>query len=125
MEKKVTEQLEALGYSQAWLDFGFLSLDKLEQQYYEVNNSDDDNPEHYRYAVLVSLLDKELSDEDLCKLLKLIESDPDPSMAGSFAALLLRKAGSTDTRFKQIASVLSKFGKWTEKVINMEIQKRK
>jgi len=125
MEKNIIEQLEVLGYSQHWLDYGFLSLEVLNEQYYKLNNNDDDNPEHYRYAVLVSLLDKDLSDTDLFNLLTIIESDPDPSMAGSFTALLLRKAGTTDFRYQQIVSVLSKFGKWTEKVISMEEEKRK
>ena len=74
--------LKKLGYSRKWLNYGFLDLDRLEEQGLQLASGEDPNPEHYRFRTFRSILSSRsrLSDEDVDHYIELASEDPDQTM---------------------------------------------
>lgn len=67
--------LSKLGYDVLWLNSSFLNQQELLKQFEELHNSEDKNPEHYRYKVFKSILSKQklLNDTQIEQYIKLAE----------------------------------------------------
>ena len=82
-----------LGFTPAWFEAGAANASILSQIKAAWDQSDDRNPEHYRYGAFCRFLQAQgpLSSELALKLYSLGGSDPDSAMGGSMMAAILRR----------------------------------
>lgn len=113
------EQLLKFGFTQKWMDFGFLTEESLHSQAEQQLASGDSNHEHLRYTAFKSWIRGRISasDGDISNFADLALSDPDRTMAGSALADLIDTPWITDDQFGFLAHKLAVFGAWTEKRI--------
>lgn len=114
----LNEQLDALGYSADWLDFGVLSLDTLNRQTDDFRTGRDPNTEHYRYDTFRTYLcgSGALSDAELSNYMALADHDPDPAMASAALVDLFRLTDLTDSQFARLCEHLEGRGEGTAKI---------
>jgi hypothetical protein len=119
MMSEIKEHLLRFGYTQNWIDFGFLNEAGLKSQVDQQRLSGDLNFEHFRYATFASWIRvrDSASDEDISNFTLLAFSDPDKIMAGSALADLIDTPWITDNQFEFLAHKAQVFGDWTEKRI--------
>lgn len=122
----IQNKLSKLGYSQHWLDSGVLTINGLEEQIKELDLGNDYNTEHYRYQTLTNYFKSQSCFDTaiLKRVLSLLQSDNDKTMAGSATVDLLRKSSLTDEQFNTVADVLQTFGGWTIKQIDRARRQR-
>jgi len=93
-QQSVANKLKLLGYHQKWLEYGFLNIDELNEQYSlhkkALQNPDKDeygylHTEHLRHKSFLNIFKREeiLSDKEIKHLIELIQLDPDRVMASS------------------------------------------
>ncbi len=72
---KLEKAIKKLGYTNKWLDFGIITEDYLLKQYDKINNSADNNPEHYRSAAFTDYLESKnrLTDQEIDNIFQLKE----------------------------------------------------
>lgn len=122
----IQDRLLRLGYSQLWLNSGVLTDENLEAQIKQISLGEDDNTEHYRYRTLTNYFNQQTSFDNtiLNKILRLLQSDGDKTMAGSATLDLLKKASLTDEQFDTVADFLQTFGDRATKQIDRARQQR-
>lgn len=71
--------MQMLGYTQSWLDPGVVDDAYLRKQCEKFQTSDDQNPEHYRWAAFLRFLDRRgsVSQEEIDGILSLTDEGPD------------------------------------------------
>jgi len=108
IEQDVKEKLKALQYSPQWLEWGFIDVSFLEEQYQEFGLEKDSGSEHYRYGAFRRWLqnNEKYSDTEIKQFLELVECDPDEGMATSAAIDLLRWPRISKEQFDTIALFL-------------------
>ena len=114
--------LSTLGYTQKWIDYGFITPEFLTQQIDEFNNSEDKNTEHYRLGALSKWLSstKVLNISEIEQYMEVAKEDPDKLMAGTAMKELFTSTIITDSQFKFLKRKLPEFGEWTKKLIQFE-----
>ncbi|OJJ15401.1 hypothetical protein BKI52_38965 [marine bacterium AO1-C] len=119
--------LNDLGYSDKWIEYGFLNDKMLKLQLDEFHLGNDPNPEHYRYKSFLNWLDKreKLLDQEVINFIELALEDSDQTMAGSALKELLTSAKITEKQFQLIKPEFARLGEWATKVIEREVLKRK
>ncbi len=107
MRETIDRQLSDLGYSEKWLEYGYLTPESLARQHIRFNEPDaDQNAEHYRFSVLISHLQnrKTWSEDDLEHFLEIASEDPDSAMARSAIVALIQCESISDDQFYSLAS---------------------
>ena len=101
----LTTDMNILGYSPKWLEFGLLSEAFLQAQAEEFASSDDKNTEHYRYGGFRAVLreHRSLGDDALAHYVELAQLDADIAMAGSALVDLIQWRGLTDEQFEWLS----------------------
>lgn len=119
--------MEVLGYTEKWIEYGFLTEEILQNQLAEFEKGEDQNTEHYRYGAFLYWFDQRnaFSDTEVEHYIELALNDPHELMAGSAIKELFTSSKITDTQYDLIKRELPKFGKWTTKLIQKEEIKRK
>lgn len=93
--------LDLLGYSAKWVEYGFLSPEVLLAQVARFHTGEDQNTEHYRYATFRQFQRRAaFSDRELEQYVELATEDPDPAMGRAALIDLLHHRGLTDTQFE-------------------------
>ena len=120
-------ELEDLGYTIKWVEFGLIDEDVLNLQFGEFLKGEDQNTEHYRYGTFLHWLrsKKELTDLEINNYIELAIEDPNEFMAGSAMKELLTAPQITEKQFELVKSKLPQFGDWTKKLINRETLKKR
>jgi hypothetical protein len=95
--------LELLGYSSKWVEYGFLTEELLRDQVQRFHTSDDQNTEHYRYAAFRQI-DRRAAfcDLEFEQYIELAASDPDPGMGTSALIDLLQHPGITREQWEAL-----------------------
>jgi hypothetical protein len=116
-----------LGYTQNWIDYGFLDEETLGQQIIEFEKEKDKNPEHYRFATFQKWLKEKdsRSNLEINQYLELAMEDADKLMAGNAVTNLFVSPIITDNQFETLTHKLQEFGDWTEKLITREVLSRR
>ena len=119
--------LQDLGYSEKWVNYGLLTSEILNKQLAEYQIDQDQNTEHYRYGTFKDLLSqkKHFTNLEISQFIGLIFEDSNELMAGSALKELFIHTGISDEQFDLIKIELSKFGDWTNKIIQREELKKK
>lgn len=103
--EEIKSGLSKLGYSDRWMEYGFLDEETLRRQLLIFDSGEDRVTEHYRYAAFCSLLDRTAIDKvDLDHYLDLIEAEPDDATALSVRMLVIHWPGlsaSQRTKLRQ------------------------
>ena len=75
----VADVIRQLGYTDQWLEWGFIDETYLQVQYAEFLQSDDKNQEHYRCRAFCDFLSRNerLTDEAIDKIFRLTDDGPD------------------------------------------------
>ena len=75
----IEKALKRLGYTTDWLDLEIITEELLCEQLIEINQSDDNNAEHYRHRTFNVFIDRQtyLTDIQLEKILQLMDNGPD------------------------------------------------
>ena len=95
--------LELLGYSPKWVEYGDLTPEFLLAQVARFHSSHDKNTEHYRYAAFKHLQRRAaLSDLEFDQYVELATLDPDPGMGTAAIIDLVHHPGLTETQFEAI-----------------------
>jgi hypothetical protein len=96
--------LELLGYSPKWVEYGFLSPELLLAQVARFHTGADQSSEHFRYAAFMQLQGRDIfSDEVFQRYLELAALDPDPlGMARAALIELLDHPGITDAQWEAV-----------------------
>ena len=102
---ELNDKLKILGYDKRWLEYGFLTEQELNKQFndYSIakNNPESkeadyygyQHTEHLRYGQFwkISEENKKFTDEQIEKLIELVESDEDEIMSMNFYRDILNK----------------------------------
>jgi len=110
----INKKLKILGFDQRWVTYGFLTTEKLEQQFDAYSkattfpNSQEaqkgfGHPEHIRHRLFWDIAENNssFSDKELLQLIELVNCDEDPVMAKSFYMYLLTKNRVTEEQLKK------------------------
>ncbi|MCU0425686.1 MAG: hypothetical protein MUF71_08695 [Candidatus Kapabacteria bacterium] len=130
IEQALETKLQALGYSPMWREYGVLDSEILHLQYSDFTQKRDDFPtesgEHYRYAAFRHYLGKHptLSDAELEALIVLAEQDSERSMAVAALVDVVRMCELTEAQSLRLREVLSRFGAWSEKFLQINVENR-
>ncbi|WP_445359513.1 hypothetical protein [Microbulbifer sp. ANSA005] len=101
------EAMERLGYTQEWIDRGVISEEFLALQYHEINNSEDQNAEHYRWGGFLNYIrgKSTLSDNEVENIFALEDRGPDDIDLHINRVIELIQSGLlTDEQFVNIAN---------------------
>jgi hypothetical protein len=97
--------LELLGYSSKWVEYGLLTPEFLEEQVTRFHTGEDRNTEHYRYAAFKQLQRREtFSDLELEQYVELASADPDPGMGTAALVDLVHHPGLTETQWEVLVT---------------------
>ena len=98
--------LRRLGYTQKWMDYGFLDRKALEEQILEFESGQDHNSEHYRFRLFLSVLESRasLTGKEIDQYVELALEDPDPAMGRSALVELIRWPGLQEPEHERLAS---------------------
>ncbi len=120
-------KLQDLGYTNKWIEYGFIDLEIIKIQLDEFNKGNDLNAEHYRYRTFINWLESKdaFTDIEIENYFKLASEDPDSLMAGSAVKELFISSKITNSQFELIKSKLPELGNWTKKLILRESLKRR
>jgi hypothetical protein len=95
--------LELLGYSARWVEYGFLSPELLGEQVRFFHTGADRNTEHYRYWAFKQLQRRPVfSPLEFERYVELAASDPDPTMGRAALIDLLHHPGITEAQEKAL-----------------------
>ncbi len=114
-EIEIKKMLDELGYHHRWLDYGFLSVDELKIQYAQYIRAKTDpesdeadlygyqDTEHLRHHTFVKISKeyKSFTDEELEKLIELVEIDGFRMMALNFYCYILKNQSVTEEQIKK------------------------
>ncbi len=116
-----------MGYTEKWVDYGFLTEEILINQFSEFQKGDSKNAEHYRYGTFKYWLDpkNQFTNLEIEQFIELALEDSDQFMAGSALKELFTHPDISDHQFNLIKKELSKFGDWAIKLIQREELKKK
>ena len=75
----INKALQKLGYTSSWIEFGIISNEYLLSQYDEIQNSEDQNTEHYRCGGFSNYLNSKeyLTNIEIDNIFKLTDNGPD------------------------------------------------
>lgn len=120
-------EFKGLGYSDKWLEYGFIDERILDHQYAEFRKGNDRNIEHYRYRSFSNWLSKKekFTDSEIENFIELATEDNDQLMAGSAVKLLFSSPQISGDQFDLIRQKLPAFGDWTTKLIRREVLVRR
>lgn len=98
--------LRRLGYTQKWIDYGFLDRKALEEQILEFESGHDPNTEHYRFRRFLSVLQSRasLTSQEIDQYVELALEDPDQTMGRSALVELIRWPGLREPEQERLAS---------------------
>jgi hypothetical protein len=97
--------LELLGYSGKWVEYGFLTPDLLTRQVARFHTGEDRNTEHYRYWAFRELREKPaVTEVEFERYVELAESDPDSLMGRAALIDLIDHRGVTDEQRETLLS---------------------
>jgi hypothetical protein len=95
--------LELLGYTQGWVESGFLSLELLQAQLEQFQSSDDKNTEHYRYRAFWEVRRRgAFSDSEFEQYVLLAGSDVDLAMGRAALIDLLHHPGISEAQWEAV-----------------------
>lgn len=120
-------ELEDLGYTNKWVEYGLLTEEILTNQFSEFQKGEDQNTEHYRYGTFKYWLSSknQFTNLEIDQFIELALEDSDQLMAGSAVKELFTHPDISDYQFNLIKKELSKFGDWTIKLIQREELKKR
>ena len=103
--------LQTLEFSQAWIDLGIITPEKIKQLEAEWAKGEDRNTEHYRWRAFREFIEaKESLDKDTAwALYNLGANDPDSAMGGSIMADVLRRKDCPKNLLESAANSERKF----------------
>jgi len=120
----VNEKLNILGYDKRWLEYGFLTIEELENQFSDYSNALNNpnskeanngfqNPEHFRHGLFWKISEdrKSFNNEELRQLIDLVNCDEDQIMAENIYTYLLSKKrinAEQITEFEEFKTVANK-----------------
>jgi hypothetical protein len=115
--------LAKLGYTQKWMEYGFLTEEALNLQLVEFDKGEDPNTEHYRYRTFQNWLASKtnVTDNEIQQFIELSKEDTDAVMAGSAVRELFTSSIISEDQFELIRLKLPAFGDWTRKLILREV----
>jgi len=84
--------MNPLGFTPEWIDLGVVTEEQIAEAVAAFEQSDDKNPEHYRYKAFRDYLaaHRPLPDEMAAALYDLGDRDPDYSMGGAMMGDIVR-----------------------------------
>jgi hypothetical protein len=105
IEESLAASLATLGYSSAWIEWGFLSADLLAEQIAKYHTGQDPNTEHYRYGAFRQILSSRsaLTEEEIERYLALVRIDADLIVARAALADLLMWHRLTTQQFHRLS----------------------
>lgn len=117
--------IHALGYTEKWIDYGFLEVKNLTKSADQFADQYDISEE--RYSVLMSWLEnqKVISQIHVEQFIEITLEDEDKILGGKSLAALLERQDLTASQFDLVKHTLWRFGSWTKKVINKEELRRR
>lgn len=120
-------ELEDLGYTEKWLEFGLLNEEILIKQFAKIRIDEDFSAEYYRYEAFLNWLNQKssITDLEISNYIELALEDSDQLMAGSAVQELFTSSIISEIQFNRIKKDLVKFGNWTLKLIKRQELKRK
>ncbi len=120
-------ELEDLGYTKKWVDYGFLTEEILDYQLSEFQKGEDQNCEHYRYGTFKNWINQKsgFTNLEIKQFIELALEDSDLIMAGSAVKDLFTNPKISNHQYDLIKKELSKFGDWTIKLIHREGLKKR
>lgn len=97
--------LEALGYSEAWLDAGLLDRALLAEQYERLQSGGTKKTARYRAQALAAWRDRAgtIADAEIDAYLAVVAAEPDGKLAGSAVAELIHSPRITLEQLERIA----------------------
>jgi hypothetical protein len=98
--------LRRLGYTQKWIDYGFLDRKALGEQILEFESGHGPNPEHYRFRRFLSVLESRasLTGKEIDQYVELALEDPDQAMGRSALIELIRWPGLQEPEYERLAA---------------------
>lgn len=120
-------KLEELGYTDKWIEYGILTNEILTNQFSEFQKIENQHTEHYRYGTLKNWLNQKnkFTNLEINRFIELAFEDPNELMAGSAVKELFTHPDLSEDQFNLIKIELSKFGEWTDKLIQREVLKKR
>jgi hypothetical protein len=92
-----------LGYPREWIELGLLERPLLADQLQRFHAGEDPNTEHYRYAAFQRLLRRrQWTDELIDQYVRLVELDPDRTMATSALCALFDHPALTNEQLLRL-----------------------
>ncbi len=115
-ETDIKKMLDELGYDYRWIDYGFLSFEEVNNQYLLYKKAKDypdskeaefygyQHSEHLRHETFLKISEKykSFTDEQLEKLIELVEIDEDQIMALNFYRYIIEKQSVTEEQIKKL-----------------------
>ena len=119
-------ELEKLGYTKNWVNFGLLDKALFEEQLKDFESEKEQNNSRFRYNTFMKWFrsKKAISDRELDHFLVLTKEDEDKEMAGKAITQLFTSALISEDQFMILKYKLPELGKWTKKLITREVLKR-
>lgn len=111
-----------LGYTQKWIDLGFLDEETLSKQITEFEKGDGKNAEDFRNSTFKNWLKgkKKLTNKEVNNYIELAKDDTDDRLSGAAIKDLFVFSKISDEQFEMVKSRLPEFGEWTKKLIARE-----
>lgn len=124
---EIADALRALQYDRRWLDYGVLTPAVLLAQAEELRSSPqpEDGHEHFRCGAMFDYLGSlaRISDEQLARVIELMEADPDAGMAASvLSSMAMGHPGLSDVQFERVAAHAS-CRPFTKKIERIRLQR--
>jgi hypothetical protein len=95
--------LELLGYSSKWVEYGSLTPELLLAQVARFHTGDDKSTEHYRYAAFKLLQRRAaFSEREFDQYVELATLDPDPGMSTAALIDLIHHPGVTEEQLEAL-----------------------
>ena len=97
--------LDALGYTQEWLQYGLLDGALLAEQFARLQSGGTRNTAKYRAKAVAACLDGEspLSDEQIDAFLRVMQADSDPKMSNASIGKLIQSAQISLEQLERVA----------------------
>jgi len=120
-------ELEKLGYTEKWLEYGLLDAAAFKAQLKEFSKEKDSTPEQIRFKTFISWLQskKKITKKEIENYLEIALEDNDALMSGSAVRELFVSPILTEAQFELVMYRLPEFGSWTQKLITRELLKKR
>lgn len=115
----IEKDMEKLGYSQKWLEYGILDKEMFLKQLEDFKDTGHSGFEHYRYGAFIHWLKsrKSATNKEITNYIDLALSDEDQAMGESAIVELLGVSWLESEHFELVKIHAAKLGDWAKKKI--------